>query len=230
MSVVISPSAAHTASVIFLHGLGDSGHGWESVMRIISKAFPFIKFILPHAPSKTVTLNGGMKMPSWYDIKSLDENGLEDEAGMLETRRLVENLVEKEKNGGISLNRIIVGGFSQGGVIGLLTGLTGKQNVAAVISLSAYLPLRKKFASLLIKERIATPIFMSHGTADFVVNYRWGKHSSEYLNSLGCNVSFNSYPNLDHSFNEAVLEDLKRFIRSVLETDSQLAPKAKEVL
>jgi predicted esterase len=52
-----------TATVFFLHGLGDTGFGWSPVFEDI--AAPQLKYVLPHAPSRAVTLNGGMLMPAW---------------------------------------------------------------------------------------------------------------------------------------------------------------------
>jgi predicted esterase len=222
-SVVIQPSAAHTATLIFLHGLGDSGHGWTSVMRLLSRAFPFIKFILPHAPNSPVTINGGMRMPSWYDIRSLAENDSvpDDEAGMMATRRLIDELVLEEIGTGLPAARVVVGGFSQGGAMSLLFGLTGAHRVGATIALSAYLPLRSKFTQLLLQDRKEMPVFMGHGTADHVVHHKWGKHSAEHLQSLGCTkLTFKSYENLDHSFNDFELEDLKAFLHSVFDSKS----------
>ena len=82
-SVVIPPKAAHVASVIFMHGLGDSGHGWSQIGRMASSVMPNVKFIFPHAPTKAITVNGGFKMPAWYDITSMDKiNAKEDEIGI----------------------------------------------------------------------------------------------------------------------------------------------------
>lgn len=221
-SVVIQPSSTHTATLIFLHGLGDSGHGWSPVMRMISKAFPFMKFVLPHAPSSPVTINGGMRMPSWYDIRSLSEDkSPEDEAGMMQTRRCIDELVLAEVGSGVPLERVIVGGFSQGGAMSLLFGLTGAHKVGATVSLSAYLPLRSNIAAMAADDRKGMPIFMGHGTADFVVHHQWGKHSADHLKSLGySNLTFKSYENLDHSSNDLELEDLKDFLSSILDTKS----------
>ncbi|KAJ1894067.1 hypothetical protein LPJ81_005238, partial [Coemansia sp. IMI 209127] len=72
-AAIVHARANHTASVILLHGLGGSGHGLEPVAQILSQSLPHVKFIMPHAPAQAVTVNGGMRMPSWYDIMSLDK-------------------------------------------------------------------------------------------------------------------------------------------------------------
>lgn len=109
--LVIEASAAHTASLIFLHGLGDTGYGWAPVMRQIARKFRFMKFILPHAPQRPVTLNYGMKMPAWYDIYTLSESDeREDEKGLHESTATLMDLVKKEESAGISPERIFIGG------------------------------------------------------------------------------------------------------------------------
>lgn len=69
------PRAAHRATLILLHGLGDSGHGWSSLAAPIQKAFPGTKCIFPHAPQQPVALNMGMVMPSWYNLYGLRPSG-----------------------------------------------------------------------------------------------------------------------------------------------------------
>lgn len=217
-NIVINPSSTHTATVIFLHGLGDSGHGWAPVMRLLSKSLPFIKFILPHAPQQPVTLNGGMRMPSWYDIYSLDEGeGREDEDGLMKSRKDVNDLIDAEIKGGIPESRIVLGGFSQGGVVSILTALTASYRLAGLISLSAYLPLRKSFTTHMNHSSKSLPIFMGHGTADYVVQYKWGKDSHAWMKEAGCtNVTFKSYENMQHSCNDLEIEDVREFLDGCL--------------
>lgn len=109
--VIIDAVARHTASMIFLHGLGDTGYGWAPMMRELAPKLPFMRFILPHAPKRPVTLNGGMLMPAWYDIYSLDETERrEDIKGLEASAATILDLVKKEEASGIPLQRIFIGG------------------------------------------------------------------------------------------------------------------------
>jgi len=83
--LVIEATGKHTASVLILHGLGDSGHGWGSLFQGMKSLLPHVKWILPHAPSMPVTLNGGHRMPAWYDIYALNDKSREDEEGVLKS-------------------------------------------------------------------------------------------------------------------------------------------------
>ncbi|KAJ1655992.1 hypothetical protein IWQ61_004355 [Dispira simplex] len=217
-SVVLAATKKHTATVIFMHGLGDSGHGWASVIRDIRGLLPHVKFILPHAPSQPVTLNGGMRMPSWYDIFSLDKiNAKEDREGMLHAITRINELVTEEmESSKLPSDRIVVAGFSQGAALALLTGLTSERKLAGMAALSGYLPLREDIFAMATDASKNTPIFMAHGDSDMVVNYQFGKGSAELLKQHHYQVDFNTYEDLGHSAFPEELQDLARFFWKVL--------------
>ncbi|KAI8928320.1 Phospholipase/carboxylesterase/thioesterase [Entophlyctis helioformis] len=221
---VVPPSAAHTATVVFLHGLGDSGYGWHPVGEMFAPRFPHIKWLFPHAPNVPVTLNGGMRMPAWYDIKSLNAGaGGEDEAGMLATVEQVNALIKSEIDNGIPASRIILGGFSQGSAMSLLTCLLSEKKLAGIVALSGYLPLNNKIAGLKTSANDDTPILMGHGSADSVVNFEWGKASAEFLKyRLKAKVDFKTYYGMEHSTSPKELEDVATFIGSALPQVSSL--------
>src|SRR4051812_47172051 len=85
-----------TAAVIFLHGLGDTGDGWAPVAPVLATHLPHVKFVFPNAPRQRVTLNFGMKMPSWYDITSLTNYDNQDEAGIMESSFRINALIRSE--------------------------------------------------------------------------------------------------------------------------------------
>lgn len=110
----------HKATVIWLHGLGDSGDGFAPVAPQLDLPSELgVRFVFPHAPMQAVTINGGMQMRSWYDIKSMDLDKRADEQGVRESAAKVEQLITQEIANGIPANKIILAGFSQGGVISL---------------------------------------------------------------------------------------------------------------
>ncbi|WWC72965.1 uncharacterized protein I206_106929 [Kwoniella pini CBS 10737] len=228
----VSPKEAHTATVIFLHGLGDSGHGWLPVAKSLWNTFPNVKWILPHAPEIPITLNGGMKMPGWFDLSSLNNltnSKYDDEKGLLNSIEKIDNLIQNEINLGIPENKIIIGGFSQGGVISILTALTTKRkNLGGVIGLSTWLALNHKAEEIKTDHANQIPIFWGHGTADPVVNYEYGQQSIEMLKNLGFpllspgttfqrpGIRFESYKGLPHSSSPQEIEDLKQWLIEAL--------------
>uniref|UniRef100_A0A0N5AL58 palmitoyl-protein hydrolase n=1 Tax=Syphacia muris TaxID=451379 RepID=A0A0N5AL58_9BILA len=205
--VIIPPTAAHTATVIFLHGLGDTGHGWSSVFKDEIRE-PFIKYICPHAPVRPVTLNMGMQMPAWYDLYGLTPEAEEDVDGIEESAKLIHSMIDSEVRAGISSDKIVVGGFSMGGALALYAGLTYDKPLAGILGLSSFL-IRKDRDCTANKE---IPIFMGHGDQDFLVPLTFGRLTEEYLKKFNRNVELKVYRGMSHSSCSEELEDAKQFL------------------
>lgn len=213
----VLPSAKHTATVIFLHGLGDTGHGWLAGLEGIK--LPYVKYMCPNAPRAKVTLNFGMEMPSWFDIRSLKKGSDdEDEEGIKASSQRVVSLIEEEINSGIPSNRILIGGFSQGGSVALHTLQTYDKKLAGCIGLSTYLSLYKQFDKLTKGVNKETTVFLGHGNADNVVSYDFGKMSSQMLSKFYKNLEFKTYNGLAHSSSPQEFSDVANFISKVLPT------------
>ncbi|KAK0613138.1 Phospholipase/carboxylesterase/thioesterase [Bombardia bombarda] len=218
-------TARHTATVIFIHGLGDTGHGWADAVENWRRRqrLDEVKFVLPHAPPIAITAYWGMKMPGWYDIAVVDGSAeslrrSEDEAGIVLSEAYVHGLIQHEIDAGIPADRIVLGGFSQGGAMSLFAGLTAMARLAGIVALSSYLPLSLRFAELLPKPQFneQTPVLMAHGDADQVVNFQLGKTSFEYLEERGYNVSLKVYPGMGHSACLEELNNVEAFLRERL--------------
>ncbi|MHB1245550.1 MAG: alpha/beta hydrolase [Sulfuriferula sp.] len=201
------------ASVIWLHGLGADGHDFLPVVQMLD--LPGVRFILPHAPQRPVSVNGGYVMPAWYDIRGSGLDADEDASGLAQSGRIVDALITQEASRGIALSKIIVAGFSQGGALALHTGLVRKQALGGVMVLSAYLPLMAEF-----KERCATgiqaiPVFMAHGTQDGVVPLPLAERSRDELDACGFDVEWQLYP-MAHSVCDDEIKAIHAWLMRVL--------------
>ncbi|KAI0415179.1 phospholipase/Carboxylesterase [Xylaria grammica] len=223
--LLFSASAKHTATVIFLHGLGDTGFGWASAVEgwIRGNKLDEVKWVLPHAPRMPITAAEGMPMPGWFDITALngaidDIRARQDEPGLLQTREYVNGLIQSEIDAGIPANRIVLGGFSQGGAMALLTALTAKAKLAGVVGLSCWLPLDSKFHNLVRESDFNhdTPIYMAHGTVDRVVPTAFGQLSYEILKKQNFPVTMKSIPGMAHSACQEELDEVEAFLHSRL--------------
>uniref|UniRef100_A0A1S4LL44 palmitoyl-protein hydrolase n=1 Tax=Ixodes scapularis TaxID=6945 RepID=A0A1S4LL44_IXOSC len=194
--VVISATAKHTATVIFMHGLGDTGCGWSSMFEAIR--MPHVKYVCPTAPTIPVTLNGGMRMPAWFDLLSLDPNGMEDENGIKTAAEGIHRLIAEEEKAGIPTERILIGGFSMGGALALYSGLRYPKTLGGILGLSCWLPLFKHFPSAAIGNK-DTPVLLCHGESDDLVPLRWGSLTSNLLKTFVKDVQFKQYRGLGHS-------------------------------
>uniref|UniRef100_A0A1B0A8C2 palmitoyl-protein hydrolase n=1 Tax=Glossina pallidipes TaxID=7398 RepID=A0A1B0A8C2_GLOPL len=204
--IEIEPISNHTSTLIFLHGLGDSGHGWSSALERIQP--PNMKIVCPNAPSQPVALNGGFRMPSWFDLKRLDMSGTEDEKSLKVAAKTIHALICKENEKGIPTTRIVLGGFSQGGALALYSGLTYAKPLAGIVALSSWLPLHQKFPAAKLNNN-NIPIFQAHGDIDSVVHYKYGQESANVLQSFMQKVTFKTYHGLSHSGSDAEMNDLR---------------------
>ncbi|NMH59858.1 alpha/beta hydrolase [Alteromonas ponticola] len=214
--VEVNPSQDADACVIWMHGLGDSGHGFAPIVSQLALPQSHrIRFIFPHAPERPVTINGGMRMRAWYDIKSLDFNSRADVTGVVESSAQVRRLIEKQITNGIPANRILLAGFSQGGVIALHEGTRFNQSLAGIMALSTYMCEPEKLAGEAHAANKQTPIFVAHGEQDEVVPAFLGNTAFKVLKENGYNCTWHTY-NMQHNVCMAEINDISAFINRVL--------------
>ncbi|KAK7528493.1 Phospholipase/carboxylesterase/thioesterase [Phyllosticta citriasiana] len=218
-ALVVPALKRHTATVIVAHGLGDSGAGWMFLAENWRRRNKFeeVSFVFPNAPSIPITINMGMRMPGWYDLVSLSDinQRSEDETGIKRSQEYFHNLIREELDKGIPSNRIVIGGFSQGGAMGLLSGLTFPQKLGGIFGLSSYLLLRNKIRDMVPADNPNkdTPIFMGHGDIDPVVRHEWGQRTADTLKEWGWNVDFRTYQGLPHSADPEEIDDLENYLK-----------------
>lgn len=216
--VEVNPSTKPTASIIWLHGLGADGHDFVNIVPELNLPKDLaLRFVFPHAPVRPVTINAGYEMRAWYDIKGLDTASRQDEMGIRESTQAIHELIENEKQLGIPAERIILGGFSQGGAIALYCGLRYPQRLAGIMALSTYLPLSATLPQEINEANRDTSIFMVHGNDDPVLPLQWALGSRDILLELGYPVEFKTYP-MPHSVCAEEIKDIANWIKKVLET------------
>lgn len=215
-AVVLTPSAAPTASIIWLHGLGADGHDFVPIVPELRLPGSLaIRFIFPHAPQRPVTLNNGYVMRAWYDIKGLGLHAEQDATGIRESAQRVNDLIQAELSAGIAADHVAIAGFSQGGAIALQTALRHPQRLAGVMALSTYLPLADTLAAEASSANRDLPILMCHGRQDPVVPYQMGEKSRDVMLTLGYQVDFRSY-DMQHSLCAEEVIDISAWLARLL--------------
>ncbi len=200
-----------TASVIWLHGLGASGHDFEPVVPELGlPEDAAVRFIFPHAPNLPVTINGGMTMPAWYDIKAMDIDRVVDTEQLMASAKAVGKLVEREIETGIPANRIIIAGFSQGGAVAYELGLSYPERLGGILALSTYFATADSVQRSEANADI--PISVYHGTFDPMVPESLGVRSVETLKGMGYEPTYQTFP-MEHSVCLEEVQDIGRFIR-----------------
>lgn len=212
-TIEINANSHNTACVIWLHGLGADGHDFEPVVEMLK--LTHIRFILPHAPYKKITMNNGYEMRAWYDLYGLASGTPQDAVGIQATQLEIHTLIAHVIALGIPANRIALAGFSQGGAIALYTALRYPETLAGVLALSTYLPLHETLASEKTLANQLTPIFMAHGSDDEVITLATCLHSRQRLIDAGYHLEWHEYP-MAHSVNSQEIEDIRQFLLQIL--------------
>lgn len=113
----------------------------------------------------------------------------------MQTRQYLHDLIQQEISAGIPSERIVLGGFSQGGAMSILSGLTAPFKMGGIVGLSSWLLLHQTFKQHVPEGNVnqATPVFMGHGDKDPLVLYDLAKDSEKALKDMGYSVMFKTY-------------------------------------
>ncbi|GBL03560.1 alpha/beta hydrolase [Glaciecola sp. KUL10] len=215
-SVEIAAKGDHKATIIWLHGLGDSGNGFAPIAPELKLPDELgVKFIFPHAPIRPVTINNGMEMRAWYDIKSLDMESRADIEGVIESSAAVQKLIENEIEAGIDSRKILLAGFSQGGVIALHLGTRFNQPLAGIVALSTYMCAPDTLQLQKSEENQDTPVMFAHGQQDEVVPLFLGNAAYQVMLNNGYNVTWKEYV-MQHNVCMPEVNDISSFIQDKL--------------
>ena len=211
-TVEIETAANPKHAVIWLHGLGADGHDFEPIVpELVDRTWPPLRFVFPHAPVRPVTVNGGMPMRAWYDIRGMEIAQRQDEAGIRTSITQLEELIAREIERGVPSENIVLAGFSQGGAIVLAAGVRHAQKLGGIVALSTYLPMAEKTEAEASPANRAIPVFQAHGTADPIVPQALGTMSRDHLQRLGYTVEWHAYP-MAHQVCAEEIADLRRWL------------------
>ncbi len=109
-TIELHPAGDAKASVIILHGLGADGTDFLPMCdQLDLAAIGPVRWLLPRAPVRPVTINGGHRMRAWYDVLGAQLDKREDETGLRATMRQVQTLIDREVARGVPARRIVLG-------------------------------------------------------------------------------------------------------------------------
>ncbi len=204
-------------SVIWLHGLGADGYDFEPIIPELELSSSYnIRFILPHAPTQPVTINGGVEMPAWYDILDAAKiDAQQDSKGIHQAADFITAFIENEISQGVVAEKIFLAGFSQGGAVALQTGLRYPKKLAGILALSTYLTLPDTLESELHSANKNIPILMTHGEFDPVIPIAIGKYSCELIEKQGITIQWRQYP-MEHAVIPEEISDISNWFKETI--------------
>lgn len=212
------PCAA--GAVIFLHGSGDTGPGFESslrqtpLLRNLSDAGVRVEF--PSAVPRPYTLFGGRTASVWFDRLGMDPSSPEQTDSVLASCRRIEAVLDEVVASGVPPGRIAVGGFSMGGGIALQAALRSRHSIGGVFALSSYLCDRAAVYTPEGRAAVSPPVYMAHGAADGFVRPAWGRGTADKLGKMGVDVRWRKYDGLRHEMRGDELDDLADWLGPIV--------------
>ena len=207
-----------THTVLWMHGLGADGHDFVPVVDELALPSSYrVRFLFPHAPSRTVSINHGMVMPAWYDFDIAEPDAVpnEDAASLYDSQHAIEALIARETQRGIPSGNIVLAGFSQGGALALQTGLRYGKKLAGIMALSSYLPLPQTLAAEAHAANASTPIFMAHGEMDNVIPMMVAAATRRQLLEAGYAIEWHQY-RMAHSVCAEEIADIRTWLKRIL--------------
>ncbi len=208
--IEIEPTHPATAAVIWLHGLGASGHDFEPIVPALGLPKTLaVRFVFPHAPSIPVTINNGIRMPAWYDIAELNLERRPDVTQLVKSATAVGDLIARETERGIPSEKIVLAGFSQGGAVGFQLALTYPQRLAGLLALSTYFATKESIVPHPINAKL--PIAVHHGLYDQMIAEAKGRQSVDVLTEWGYPVEYKTYP-MEHAVCPPQIRDIGKWL------------------
>ncbi|ASP40442.1 carboxylesterase [Bacterioplanes sanyensis] len=206
--LVDEPQQSADCAIIWLHGLGASPYDLQPLLPMLRRhpTLARLRGMLPQAPNRPVTINGGMVMPAWYDILAANPERVVEQTHLQHTAQQVQQLV---KEAGVPAHRVIIAGFSQGGAVAYQAALTHQQAVAGLLCLSTYLAAQPP------KPRTDVPLLAMHGSEDMVVPESLGRRSVDWCRQQGIASDYQTYPQ-GHEIGLTQIKDLSHWLASQL--------------
>ncbi|KAJ4365891.1 hypothetical protein N0V83_008513 [Neocucurbitaria cava] len=252
--IIIQPSIPPTdgsksAAFIFVHGLGDEAEGVESALVLnvlvsltlmplidIARQFqeagklPHMTWVFPNALENRDLATNAWYLPtrlSPYPPSRPELEDDEDEEGMLVTVKYLTSLIDDLVKQGFQEKRIVLGGFSQGHAMALLTGLVSGYagKLGGLVGLSGYLPLPERIPALREEAGLSKEVhddvelFLARGSGDRLVPKRYHRLCYEDLFGYGIKegqVTIKEYEGMGHSMSGAELRDLCTWLEGVV--------------
>ena len=206
-----------TATIIWLHGLGADGHDFEAIIPELRlpESLP-VRYVFPHAPVRSITINAGLRMRGWFDILDLEHKAASvDMDQFLQSGDMLKALIRKELKSGMPSDRILLAGFSQGGAIVLHTGLLYQERLAGILAMSMHLPTIEDLATELSPANRDIPIMMAHGQLDPVIPVAKAIETRQGLTRMGYTIIWHEYP-IQHTVCADEIQEIRSWLLQIL--------------
>lgn len=223
--IVRNASESEGMTLVLLHGFGAPGDDLAGLADMIA-APPGTTLVFPEALHDLAELAGPMYRGAraWWMIDfaklevAINTGAIRDlpneiPEGLDEARAaMIEFLDALEKKEGISLDRLVLGGFSQGAMLSLDVALHSERALRGLVLLSGSYIAEREWKPRMSKRK-GTPAFQSHGATDPILPFLLAEKLCDELTTAGLDVDFHRFPG-GHAIPPNVMNELGRWLSS----------------
>ena len=209
--------------IVLLHGLGADGNDLISLAPLFAQVLPEAAFVSPNAPYPCDMAPMGRQ---WFSFQDRDPAAVL--AGVRAAATHLDAFIDAElERAGLSDDRLVLLGFSQGTMMALHTAIRRAAPCAAVIGYSGALVGPELLAE---EVRSRPPVLLVHGQADEIVPFPSMAAAEQALRGDGFRVRGEARPGLGHGIDEAGLQLGAAMLKQSLYPDApgpEAAPEAR---
>ena len=189
-------------TIVALHGFGASAHDLLGIAPHIQQGE--VLFICPQGPMM-IESAPGQRAYGWFPLSQAGEI---EPASLVGARGLLEGFIEDAmERYPIDPDRLVLLGFSQGGVMAYDLALGRPERFSALVALSSWLPDAVVSGLKDDEARSSLATLLIHGTNDPMVAIDNAKEAREKLEELGVEAAWGEYE-MGHEINQNALRDL----------------------
>jgi phospholipase/carboxylesterase len=176
------PAAQKNSRRLFvvLHGLGDSPAGWRWFPGALD--LPEMNYLLVNAPDEYY---GGY---SWFDYPG------DIAPGIQRSRKLLFELLDDLRAKNFPADQITLGGFSQGCLMSIETGLRYPHRLAGLVGISGWVFEIENLIRDLTPAAKSQRLLLTHGHFDPLLPFAAAKQQAQQLQAVGLNVAWHEFP------------------------------------
>ena len=191
--------------LVMLHGLGDSPEGWRWLPGALN--LPWLNYLLVNAPDEYY---GGH---SWFDYPG------DIAPGIQRSRKLLFELLDDLRAKNFPADQITLGGFSQGSLMAIETGLRYPHRLAGIVGISGWVFEIENLIRDLTPVARSQRLLVTHGHFDPLLPFAAAREQIQQLQAAGLDVAWHEFPKEYTIHGEEEIAVIREFVRASYQTD-----------
>ncbi|WP_092483423.1 alpha/beta hydrolase [Candidatus Ichthyocystis hellenicum] len=210
--IVKSWGSSPLSLIILLHGLGDDANSLMFLGEKLYSTQHGSKVISLNAPYKSIAYFSGEEIRSWFDLKLSWDEGIGDAAGLMDSCRRVLDTIEIGIREGFSEKNIFLGGFSQGGMVSLISSTMMKRQIGGIFALSSVLRDIDFISGDILQNKIQVPVFFAEATKDEIIPEEVRSATKDFVERMFSGyLTYRKY-DIGHNLVKEEVDDLRAWI------------------